>query len=170
MRIAFIPAVLCPAACGAPAAQVASIEPIEAPESAPPIPPEDPEPEPASPLSVDDAVKLRIGELFDLCLNGEFDEAAGYVVYRGEDELRKWKTVYDYDTEEGQKAAHGLCNRINAYLLAADSYEFEDYETEEESEGVWHVWEVVFVKGGDSKVVFFAFLMVEGVYALGDID
>jgi hypothetical protein len=166
----------CLLSCGPPATPVESVEcvepvdPISAPAPAPPIPPEDPEPEPASPLSAEEAVKLRIGELFDLCEDGEFDRVAGYIVYRGEDDLRKWKTVCDYSTEEGQKAAHGLCNRVNAYLQASDTFEFEDYEIEVESEGEWHVQEVVFAKGGDRKVAYFAFLMVEGVYALGDID
>ncbi|MBW2260541.1 MAG: hypothetical protein JRG91_01105 [Deltaproteobacteria bacterium] len=158
------------AACGARAPQAEPVAPLDAPVPVPPVSPEAPEPGPAGPPSVDEAVKQRIEELFMLCKSGDYDEAAGYLVYRGEDELREWKTVHDYSTEEGKKAAHGVCNRISATLSASDSWEFEDFETEEESEGLWLVWEVVFWKGGQRQVVIFAFLEVEGVIALGDID
>jgi hypothetical protein len=174
MRIPAILPVLCLAACGAPGTQVEpvaplEVEPIEAPAPAPPIPPGEPV-EAAAPPAVDQAVKQRIEELFGLCKSGSFEEAAGYVVYRGDDPSLKWKTVCDYSTEEGQKAVHGACNRINAYLSAADSWEFEEFEMEQESEGDWLVWEVAFVKGSERKLVYFAFLEVEGVHALGDID
>ena len=170
MRMAALLTVLLLAACGAPSTHVEPVAPLEAPAPAPPNPPEEPGPEPAGPLAEDDAVKQRIEELFMLCKNGDYDEAAGYIVYRGEDELRQWKTVCDYSIEEDRKATHGVCNRVSAALSASDSWEFEDFETEEESEGLWLVWEVVFWKGGQRQVVIFAFLEVEGVYALGDID
>ncbi len=170
MRPAALLPVLCLAACGAPAAQVEPVEPIDAPAPVPPIPAGEPEPEPASPAGLDEVVRERIEELFELCRSGDFDAAAGYIVYRGDDASLRWKTVYDYATAEGQKAVHGTCNRINAFLSASDSWQFEEFETEQEGEGTWLVWEVSFLKGDERKVVYFAFLEVQGVHALGDID
>ncbi len=158
---------LCLPACGAPSTQV---EPLEAPITAPPVPAAEPEAEPAGPPTTEEAVRQRIEELFTLCKDGEYETAAGYIVNRGEDELRQWKTVHDYSTEESRKAVHGVCNTLNAYLSASDSWQFEDFETEEESEGVWLVQEVAFWKGGQMQTLILAFLEVEGVYALGDID
>jgi len=165
MRTPSVLLALCLVACGAPGRQV---DPVAAPA---PVPPEEPEPvEVEAPLPVDEAVKQRIEELFGLCKSGAFEQAAGYVVYRGEDPSLRWKTVCDYSTEEGQKAVHGTCNRINAYLSAADSWTFEDFEIEQEGEGAWLVWEVAFLRGAERQLVAFAFLEVEGVHALGDID
>jgi hypothetical protein len=173
MRTTVAALAACLAACGPQATQVESMEPvdpIEAPAPVPPIPTEEPEAAADRPPSTSEAVRQRIEELFVLCNGGSFEQAAGYIVYRGEDTHKKWKTVVDYSTDEGKKATHGVCNRVNAYLSASESYSFETFESEEESEGIWYVWEVVFVKGSDREVAYFAFLLVEGVHALGDID
>lgn len=173
MRLFAVLLAICPAACSSPTTRVESVEPVaplEAPAPAPPIPLEEPVASAGRPPSTSEAVRQRIEELFVLCDAGHLEEAAGYVVYRGQDSTKKWKTVCDASSEECKTAVLGVCNRIGAYLDASESYSFEGYETGEESEGVWHVWEVVFVKGDDRQTAHFAFLMVEGVYALGDID
>jgi hypothetical protein len=131
---------------------------------------EPPEPRPAERLTPREGVKRRIEELFGLCEAGDLEKAAGYVVYRGDDPARRWKTVCTLGSEEEREAVAEVCQAISGLLSESDSYEFEDFETEAESEGTWYVWEVAFTRGGEKMDVAFAFLEVEGTYALGDID
>ena len=61
--------------------------------------------------------------------------------------------------------------RIKGYLDESTGYTFEKYSTEEESEGVWCVWEVMFERENEEpKKVYFCFLDIDGEYAIGDID
>jgi hypothetical protein len=41
---------------------------------------------------------------------------------------------------------------------------------EREPEGEWHALEVSFLKDAQAKKVIFAFLLVKGQFAIGDID
>lgn len=133
-------------------------------------PAEPPEPRPAQRLTPKEGVRKRIEELFCLCEAGDLEKAAGYVVYRGDDPARRWKTACTLGTEEEREVVAEVCQAISGLLSESDSYEFEQFETEAESEGTWYVWKVAFRRGGEKMDVAFAFLEVEGTYALGDID
>lgn len=116
-------------------------------------------------------VKDRLLELFDLSLESIYSEAASYCVYRGSDESREWKDVYNYEDEDDIKEVKGICNRIKHYLDESTEYNFGEFSTESESEGVWNIWEVIFTMGeGKQKKVYFCFLNIDGKYAIGDID
>ena len=116
-------------------------------------------------------IKERLLELFDLSLESNYSEAASYCVYRGSDLSRKWKDVCNYKDEEDIKEVKGICNRIKKYLDESTEYDFGEFSTESESEGVWNVWEVIFAKDNDKqKKVYFCFLNIEDDYAIGDID
>jgi hypothetical protein len=46
-----------------------------------------------------------------------------------------------------------------------------EFSTECESEGVWNIWEVIFIKeNNESYKRYFCFLEINGKYAIGDID
>jgi len=109
-------------------------------------------------------------ELFDFCGSGDYEKAAEYIVYRGPDETRKWKSVCDYGNAEEKKQVEGVCGRIKGYLTISDRFELGQFTTEEESEGKWLVWEVIFFAGEKKEKVYFAFLQVGERYAVGDID
>lgn len=143
----------------------ASQEPEE-PKKEPPAP----EPETKPSLSKDEAVKQAALKLFEHCKNGENDKAAAYIIYRGPDVERKWKSVYRYDVEDEKEQVDEICADIKQQLAASSSYEFTRFETETESEGEWLVWEVEFQMGGSVDKLYFAFLKIRDSYALGDID
>ena len=116
-------------------------------------------------------VKERLLELFDLSLESNYSEAASYCVYRGSDESREWKDVCNYEDEEDIIEVKGICIRIKKYLDESIEYNFGEFSTESESEGVWNVWEVIFTKDNDKQnKVYFCFLNIDGKYAIGDID
>lgn len=116
-------------------------------------------------------VKERLIELFELSKEGDYTSAASYVVYRGPDESREWNDVCNVEDEEEMKEVMGICLRIKGYLDESTDYTFEEYSTEEESEGIWHVWEVLFERENEEpRKVYFCFLDINGEYAIGDID
>jgi len=101
---------------------------------------------------------------------GTFYKAAPYIVYRGEDQQRKWKTMADYKKAEDKKGVDEVCYRINSTVNQDSNYRIIKYATEKESEGTWHVLTVSYLKKGKTKTAIFAFLRIGGRYGLGDID
>jgi hypothetical protein len=137
-----------------------------------------PEPQPAPqasrtlPRGTDDpaAVKTRLVELFGLCKTKGINSAAAYFVYRGPDKSREWKDTYRAAAPAERAAVENGCARIKGYLDKSESYTFGPVKVEKEPEGDWHVIEVSFTKGNETKRVTFAFLPVKGQFAIGDID
>jgi hypothetical protein len=118
-----------------------------------------------------DAVKTRLGELFDLCKKGDAETAAAYFAYRnGPDKAREWKdTLRATDPTEKAAAAEG-CRQIQSFLDPSQEHSFGSVRVEKESEGQWHIIEVTFKQGDRTKIVSFAFLPINGQFVLGDID
>jgi hypothetical protein len=117
-----------------------------------------------------DTVETRLTELFELCRNDRQDEAAAYFVYRGPDKKREWKDTLRASDPVEKAAAGEICRRIKNYLDESQYYRFGEVKVERESEGEWHALEVSFEKDAQTKKATFAFLLVKGRYAIGDID
>jgi hypothetical protein len=102
---------------------------------------------------------------------GTFYKAAPYIVYRGDDKTRAWKTMSDYTKEYDRKGVDDVCERINR-TANQDSlgYKITKYFTEKESEGTWHVLMVSYKKKGVERSAAFAFLKIGNRFGLGDID
>ena len=102
---------------------------------------------------------------------GTFYKAAPYIVYRGEDQKRAWKTMSDYSNEYEKKGVDDVCERINRTANQdSTGYTIIKYLTEKESEGTWHVLVVRYKKKGVEKTAAFAFLKIGTRFGLGDID
>lgn len=119
--------------------------------------------------SKSEKVRDRLIELFSLCKQDKFSEAASYIVYRGSDETRKWNDVYDSSNAAEMKEVKQVCIGIKYDLENGGDIEFAEFKTETESEGEWCIWKVQFNSGKKNKV-YFAFLEINGKYCLGDID
>lgn len=106
--------------------------------------------------------------LTEACANQQGDNsgAEGLVLYTGSDRDRKYK---EFASAEGEERAqlNSACYRINRLMKGGDGYTVASYETEDESEGSWHVLQVNFDSGEEAV---FAFLEVDGQMGLGDID
>ena len=127
-------------------------------------------------------VANTLQELASICKNvdftdpkaneiGFFYKAAPYVVYRGEDKKRAWKDIANYLNPDEKKGVDDVCERINQSVNQSGSnYKIIRYFTETESEGIWHILMVSFIKKGVVKKAAFAFLKINGKFLLGDID
>ena len=117
-----------------------------------------------------ETVETRLTRLFDICRSDKLEDAASFFVYRGEDKTREWKDTLRADNPLEKSALGELCRRIKGYLDESHGYSFDGVEVKKESEGEWHALEVSFQQGDKAKKVIFAFLLIKGQYAIGDID
>lgn len=117
-----------------------------------------------------ETVETRLTELFDICRNDDADAAPAYFVYRGPDKSREWKDTFRASDAVEKAGAGELCRRIKGYLDESEGYLLGAVKVERESEGEWHAIEVSFQQSGEVKKVIFAFLLVKGRFAVGDID
>ena len=101
---------------------------------------------------------------------GTFYNAAPFIVYRGDDKKRAWKDFADYTQADEKTGVDEICARINNTVNQDENYKIVGYSTETESEGTWYVLMVSYVKNGVAKKSAFAFLKINGRFALGDID
>lgn len=118
-----------------------------------------------------DTVKARLTELFNLCKGGNTKAAASYFVYRGgPDKSRHWKDTLRASDPTESRAIEGGCQEIKGILDLSQGHQFGPVKVERESEGEWHVVEVSFRQEDKTKKISFAFLLINGQFAIGDID
>ncbi len=101
---------------------------------------------------------------------GTFYKAAPYVVYRGQDSKRKWKTFCNYKKPADRAGVDNVCERINQTINQDTAWHILQYSTQKESEGKWHVLEVEYTRKGNRQHAIFAFLKIGNRFGIGDID
>ncbi|WP_271782972.1 hypothetical protein [Aquimarina algiphila] len=116
-----------------------------------------------------ETVKKTLLTIFELCEQNKCDQLAPYIVYRGKDSKRKWKDTCNSKNKEELERVQNICHRIQEFQKY-DDYEFSEFITQEESEGKWYVWKLTFNTKETPKIFYFAFLNINGSYAIGDID
>ena len=120
-------------------------------------------------------------QLFAVCRNvnfndpkvielGLFYKAAPYIIYRGSDSSRSWKSFANYKDPEERKGVDEICLRINGTVNRDINFKILNYFTKKESEGTWHILLVAYNKKGVTKKAAFAFLKIGDRFGLGDID
>lgn len=96
---------------------------------------------------------------------------AMHVVARSNDDSRDWKAAADPALPDELEFVDGALQRVRGFLEASrDDFEIVGYESEQESEGEWHVLHVRFDTHEVEENVSFAFLPVGESLLLGDID
>ena len=101
---------------------------------------------------------------------GTFYKAAPYIIYRGDDKKRAWKDYANYKNSDEKEGVDNICYKINNTINKDTNFVITGYETQTESEGVWHILFIEYVKKGEKKKIAFAFLYVKNRFGLGDID
>jgi len=101
---------------------------------------------------------------------GLFYKAAPYIVYRGNDEKRKWKEFCKYENAEDKKGVDETCTNINETVNRDSTYKIVRYSTKKESEGLWYILFVSYKKKNVERHAIYAFLKINGRFGLGDID
>ncbi|MES2430692.1 MAG: hypothetical protein V4556_07120 [Bacteroidota bacterium] len=120
----------------------------------------------------DDAtIKTRIEEKIDTLLDhikNKYTEAfTANTVYRGEDVLKNWKVSRDSTNGADLQEGKTMMNKLNKILSNCENRTFSSFKLERESEGVWYVYAY---QCADNKTIQLAFLKINNVFYLGDID
>lgn len=94
------------------------------------------------------------------------DEFGQYLVYRGQDESKLWRTAANMGDSSERRQATQLMQRVSRNLENCNNYKTGNFVTNRESEGVWITWPL---DCGD-KIVTLHYLRVNGKLMLGDTD
>jgi hypothetical protein len=112
------------------------------------------------------SVQDKVEKLISYAKENKVKEFTGSIVYRGEDEARRWKTAMSMnDTAEAQRVKEFI-DEVNFYIQNCPDRTFGEIRTESESEGTWIIMPV----SCSTSIVYFAFLKINGDLLLGDID
>jgi hypothetical protein len=87
------------------------------------------------------------------------------LIYRGDDESRKWRSALNLNDSTEKKQASDFMQRISASLASCTSYLAGDIHTEREAEGLW----IVLPLKCEGKVISFAYLRIHERLLLGDV-
>lgn len=115
-------------------------------------------------------LKNVVKEIRKGCEANDYEYAAKWIVYRGDDATRKWKDLVNYANPPEHSLVASVCSKIDKAYGPAKSFEVVGYEEDTESEGTWHTIEALFLHDGKKKECSFSFLKIKDQYALGDID
>lgn len=118
-----------------------------------------------------ETVKSALQELIRSCNEGDYKRAGELMIYRGENVDMKWKEPVNYLNEEDKPYVEKTCAQLQAVLHGSKELVFKEFITEEESEGIWHIWLVnIIYTDGQEKETSFAFLPFGDKFGLGDMD
>jgi len=94
------------------------------------------------------------------------NEFGQYLLYRGDDERKKWRTRLNmYDSSE-RKQAIELMQRVSHNMEDCATYQTGNIVTKREAEGVWVTWPM----NCGSKIITLSYLYLDGKWLLGNSD
>jgi hypothetical protein len=110
--------------------------------------------------------KNPVDEIVDLCAQSDYNEASKHMIYHGSDKSRGPKDAANYATDdpESKKSVEQACNQLKAIKTAKHSV------GPERSEQGLSVFDVTLEENGKSTKRVWAFVKINGKYALTDID
>jgi hypothetical protein len=111
------------------------------------------------------AAKNPVDEIVDLCAESNYNEASKHMIYHGSDKNRvKDAANYATDDPESKKSVELACNQLKAMKTAKHTV------GPERSEQGLSVFDVNIEENGKSTKRVWAFVKINGKYALTDID
>ena len=115
-------------------------------------------------------VKAAVKSLIAACKAGNFPEVTGMMAYTGSNKKLKYKSILNPKKNAHVKQAKKLCKKINNDINKKGDLTYTTFTEEEESEGMWYVWEIHYPSRGVKEAAYFAFMKIKGKYVLADLD
>ena len=116
---------------------------------------------------IEAAIQEELNMLFGYVKDFNIAAFTPKTVHRDDDPAKNWKTAGDLTNKYDSLQAGATMGRIYTMLDGCKDKTFHSFTIEKESEGVWYVYSY---KCTDGRVLQFAFLKINGVFLLGDID
>lgn len=112
-------------------------------------------------------LKAAVEQLQKLVISNDVPALYNHIVYSGEDDPQnRWKRTLNSSSLEDVESSKRLMEKLKSGLSKCDQLNYGNVITEKESEGIWYV---INTTCGTQKHTF-AFLKVNNVYVLGDMD
>ena len=96
----------------------------------------------------------------------DFESFAQQIIYRGDDESRRWRSGVDLSDSLEKQQANNFMKKVSRHIENCNNYETGEILTERESEGVW----IVLPMKCGNKIISFAYLRVNNKLMLDDTD
>ena len=121
--------------------------------------------------AIADKVESATLKILDLCRTQNYEEAAANIVYKGSDHLRVAADVYNFANFAERKDVIETCISIKQFLDQCEECQLGDFYMQTQADKMWYVKEVIFIKSDDTEIKrYFAFLKINGIYALLEIN
>ncbi|MEL6772208.1 MAG: hypothetical protein AAFP18_14190 [Bacteroidota bacterium] len=117
-------------------------------------------------------LEALLADLLDWTRTGNAEAAAPHIVFRG-DGPDRWQRALDPANADDLARAEGALQQLARMIGTYVTYTVTSYLTDTESEGTWHALETEFESMeilGETETVTFAFLFIDDVFVLGDVD
>ena len=98
--------------------------------------------------------------------SNNLDEFGQFLLYRGDNEQKKWKTRLNMQDSLERKQAFELMQRVSRNMEQCNTYQTGDIVTKRDSQGVWITWPM----NCGGSIVTFSYLRIDGKLLLGDTD
>lgn len=105
-------------------------------------------------------------KLIEAAKANNIDEFGQYLLYRGDNERKKWKTPLNLNDSLERRQALDLMRRVQGNIEQCDNYQTGNIVTNREAEGVWITWPM----NCGNKIVLLSYMRVDGKLLLGDTD
>jgi hypothetical protein len=98
--------------------------------------------------------------------SNNLDEFGKYLLYRGDNELKKWKTPLNIHDSLERKQASELMGRVSRNMEHCDTYQTGNIVTKRDAEGVRITWPM----NCGGKIITLSYLRINGKLLLADTD
>jgi len=112
------------------------------------------------------SLEEKVRKIISFVNDNDLTDFATCLVYRGEDENRKWRSELNVNEISERQQAAEFMQKVKRSIKDCNDYTASDIRSERESEGTW----IILPMRCALKTVSFAFLQVNNVLLLGDID
>jgi len=121
--------------------------------------------------AISDKVESATLKILDLCRSQNYEVAASNLVYKGSNPSRAGTDVYNFANFIERKDVIETCNSIKRYLDKCEECQLGDFYMQTQDDKMWYVKEVIFIKSDETEIKrYFAFLKINGIYALLEIN
>lgn len=125
----------------------------------------------ANPSKIGEDVQAAIENLFAIARAGDCERMAPLLAFRSAGNAEAWQRGLHYEDPVENVEVNKTCAHLQVMLVDMESHTYKEFAKETESEGEWNIWtlELSYVDGTHDRQAF-AFLNIDGVWLLGDID
>lgn len=118
----------------------------------------------------EEQIKNSLKTLFDLSSSKNYEKAASYIAYSGNDKSRYWADTYKSSSNEELSQVKRICKKIAALNDISDKYDVPSISHKKVNNVDVYTAEVDFSNGEQKLKTEFDFINIDGRFVLTEIN